>query len=367
MEDLKGQALGAKDKALSVVASNPVAFAVGGVVLVVLILFFTLVFPILKAKNKTFPDVTQTYNSVSNATDTLRNYYCKASYNSCATGNFVSDWVNLSALSNAIKNGCRFLDFEVYDIEGEPHVAVSDSVKFTTKGCYNSIPLNKVFKTVKAEALTTLTSDPLFLNFRIKCDHSSVCDKVAVGLRDYFGAHLLGPRFSYSDNGKNLGETDMAKLRNKVVISADLSNKAILSSKLVEFVNMGAMGVFCKMLRYSELTQSPPSDFDNFVKQNLVVCIPDLVSSSANYDASKALDVGTQFVAMNFQTSDSNLDSYKTEFDGYGFILKPLNLRYYPTQVPDAPPLPPEQSYSTSVSAIKAGTYTTTVNVPNSG
>jgi hypothetical protein len=362
----EGDVSNIKAKAMAVVSGNSTLIKIAGGVVVLIILFFTLIFPIIRSKNKTFPDVTQTYSQVAMPEDTLRNYYCKSSYNSCATGNFVSDWVNLSALSNAIKNGCRLLDFEIYDIDGEPSVAVSASVKFTTKGCYNSIPLNKVFKTIKAEALASFTSDPLFLNFRIKCDHSSVCDKVAVYLRDYFGTNLLGSRFSYSNHGKNFGETTLRELKNKVVVAADMSNKAVGASKLNEFVNMGAMGVHCKLLRYTELTQSPPSDFDNFVLQNLTICIPDLVASSSNYDATKALDVGVQFVAMNFQTADNNLDTYNTEFDGHGFILKPESLRYYPTVVEDAPPLPPEQSYSNAVSAIKAGTYTRTINVPAS-
>jgi hypothetical protein len=333
-------------------------------VVVTLVLFFTLVLPIFTKKNKSFQAVTRTYNQLGDGTDTFRNYYCKASYNSCASGDFVNDWVNLSALSNAIQNGCRFLDFEIYDIGGEPEVAVSASVSFSTKGCYNSIPLAKVFQKVKAEALGTLTADPIILNFRVKCDHAEVCNKMAALLARYFSADLLNNTFGYAKG--RLGVTRMSDLMNKVIISADLSNKTVVNSALGEFVNMGGSSTHCQMLRFTTVTQSPPSDFDTFLNKNLVITIPDLVTSSSNYDSAKVMSLGVQFAAMNFQRNDSNLEAYQTEFDGYGFILKPADLRYYPTEIPDAPPLPPEQRYSNAVTPIRAGNYTRQLVIPAS-
>ena len=57
----------------------------------------------------TDPEVTtvatpKTYNKA------LRNYYIKASHNSCASGEFANDWVDHEALIHAIKFGCRWLD-----------------------------------------------------------------------------------------------------------------------------------------------------------------------------------------------------------------------------------------------------------------
>jgi LacI family transcriptional regulator len=52
----------------------------------------------------------------------LFDYYVKSSYNSCATGNFVNDWVDMCALKNTIKQGYRLLDFEIYDINQLPKI-----------------------------------------------------------------------------------------------------------------------------------------------------------------------------------------------------------------------------------------------------
>ena len=57
----------------------------------------------------------------------LRDYYIKSSYNSCSTGQFQNDWVNLCALENVIKQGCRCLDFEVYEVDGKAVGASQDS------------------------------------------------------------------------------------------------------------------------------------------------------------------------------------------------------------------------------------------------
>ena len=62
----------------------------------------------------------------------LQLFHIKASYNSCASGDYQNDFVSLAALTNAIKNGCRVLDFEIYDLLDEPVVAVVPAASTTT-------------------------------------------------------------------------------------------------------------------------------------------------------------------------------------------------------------------------------------------
>ena len=52
---------------------------------------------------------------------TLSQYVVKASYNSACTGNYV----NTKAVEYVISRGCRFVDFEVFDISDVPYVAFS--------------------------------------------------------------------------------------------------------------------------------------------------------------------------------------------------------------------------------------------------
>ena len=106
----------------------------------------------------------------------FRDFYIKSSYNSCSTGQFKNDWVDLCALTNVIKQGYRVLDFEVYDVNDIAVVATSNSSNFTEKGTYNSIPIQDVIELIASKAvsnsMTTDTCpnafDPLILHFRIK-------------------------------------------------------------------------------------------------------------------------------------------------------------------------------------------------------
>jgi hypothetical protein len=129
----------------------------------------------------------------------LRDYYIKSSYNSCSTGQFKNDWVNLCALENVIKQGCRCLDFEIYEVDGQAVVATSNSTKFTEKGTYNSLSIDSVIKTISEKAVSNSMStehcpnpfDPLFLHFRIKSNHVEIYNSVATSLSNYFGKYLL--------------------------------------------------------------------------------------------------------------------------------------------------------------------------------
>ena len=55
----------------------------------------------------------------------VRDYYIKSSYNSCSCGDFGNGYVSLDALREIIRQGVRFLDFEIYSVGGKAVVAAS--------------------------------------------------------------------------------------------------------------------------------------------------------------------------------------------------------------------------------------------------
>jgi len=132
---------------------------------------------VMSKMSRTFaqPEESTIAISPESAKNKLAQYYIKASYNSCASGDYQNDYVSLAALSNVIANGCRFLDFEVYDLDEIPTVAVSSSNSYMVIGTFNSIPLVDVLKRVKKEAFAVSNSrDPLFLQFRMKTEHVNI-------------------------------------------------------------------------------------------------------------------------------------------------------------------------------------------------
>lgn len=126
----------------------------------------------------------------------LYDYFIKSSFNSCASGDLQNDYVNIESLNLAIRMGCRFLDFEVYTIDGVPSVATStnrDSFHF--KESLNHIPLEEVLKTVKENAMSASGcknhTDPLLLHFRIKTVQRTTYRKMASLLNGLFGTAII--------------------------------------------------------------------------------------------------------------------------------------------------------------------------------
>lgn len=282
----------------------------------------------------------------------LRDFQVKSSYNSCASGNFKNDWVDMCALQNAIRQGCRFLDFEVYSIDGETGISVSATSTFTEKNALNWLPLDDVIKGVADLAFSTLScpnfNDPLFLNFRVKSTNVQVFDDIAKSLDTYLNSRLLPNRFNYEANGTNITARPLVEFIGKAMIIVDKSNVLVESSKLDEFMNLGANSVFCRLLVYNDVIFTPDmNELIEFNKQNVSICLPNLDTTAANYDSSTVYPFGVQFGAMCMQTDDANLVAYNDLFaaNGHAFILKPANLRYFPVTVKEAPPLDKSLSY----------------------
>ena len=308
-----------------------------------------------KARKFAEPAVATIAIAPESAKRALSQYHIKSSYNSCASGDYQNDYVTLAALTNAMKNGCRLLDFEIYDSEEEPIVAVSNSKEYTFKGSYNSIPLAEVLKTVKTEAFTVSNGrDPLFLQFRIKSDHVGICTKTANLLKDNFGDVLLPNQFNYQFGGKNIGSIPLKTFIGKVFIIVDMTNPVVAKSSLAEFVNLGANTSFNRVMSIQELAHNAPTDILDFSAKYMLTCTPEL-DTAANYDSSVGFNQGAQIIAMKFQRQDGTLDLYNKNFNGYAFLLKAKDLQHVETVVEEAPDMPEKYNYGTILSEVKAG------------
>jgi hypothetical protein len=285
----------------------------------------------------------------------FRDYYIKSSYNSCSSGQFKNDWVDLCALTNVIKQGCRVLDFEVYMVNDIAVVASSNSSKFTEKGTYNSIAITDVIKLISEQAVSRSMStetcpnsfDPLFLHFRIKSEHADVYNQIADAIVHFLDSRLLSNEYSYENNGSNLGMVPIKNLLGKVIISVDKIETSI-GPKMNELVNIMGNSAFLRSLSYNDVAHTPDMDeLIDFNKKNMTYCYPNLSYTSNNYNSSIAMQYGVQMCGMCFQTNDTFLQAYKTLFDkaGTAFLLKPLSLRYSQVNIDPPPPIDPSLSY----------------------
>ena len=287
----------------------------------------------------------------------LRDYYIKSSYNSCASGQFKNDWVDLCALSNVIKQGCRVLDFEVYMLNDKTVVATSNSTKFTEKGTYNSIPIEDVIKYISENAISTSMTtetcpnsfDPLFLHFRIKSDNTEVYTQIADALVEYLDSKLLSSEYSYENKGHNLGKVPLKMLLGKVIIMVDkIENNHIRGTKMEELTNIMGNSAFLRSLPYNDVIHTPDMDeLIDYNKKNMTISYPNLSYKSSNYNSSIIMQYGVQMSCMCFQTNDSFLQAYNTLFDKSktAFLLKPKKLRYFPVTIEPPPDIDPSLSY----------------------
>ena len=293
----------------------------------------------------------------------LRDYYIKTAYNCCASGNYKNDFVNLCALKNCIKQGARCLDFEIYSIDNMPVIAVSTSDSFNMKESYNNVPFAKAMDVIATYAFSSGNcpnpDDPLILHFRIKSSSQDIQNAMAYALYNTLEDRLLGPDFSYENNGLNIGALPLANITGKVVIIVDKSNPIFTETLFNEYVNLASNSAFMRGLRYKDVEFTPDKEeLIFFNQQNMTICLPDLSAKNTNYSSPLAMTYGCQMIAMSFQNFDDNLKFYTQYFDdaGTAFVLRPERLRYIPVFIP----IPPAQN-----PAVSSGTTTTNPLGPN--
>jgi hypothetical protein len=283
----------------------------------------------------------------------LRDYYIKTAYNCCSAGIFKNDFVNLCALKNCIKQGARCLDFEIYSVKNLPVIAISSNVDFNVKGSYNSIPFAEAMTVISTYGFSGNTSpnsdDPLILHFRIMSSNPAIQNQMATILFNTLEDRLLGKKFSYENDGVNLGGYRLSFLMGKVVIMVDKSNPLFTSTNLYEYVNIASNSVFLRSMRISDVKYSPdPSELTYYNKQQMTIVLPDTSASNTNYAPTLAKSYGCQMIGMSFQNFDQNLQYYTQMFDdsGSAFILKDEKLRYTPVYIEKPPEQHPNYSYA---------------------
>ncbi len=284
----------------------------------------------------------------------LRDFYVKTAYNCCASGSFSHDFVNDCALENCIQLGARCLDFEVYSFDDKPIISFSTEKNFGVKETYNFLEFDNVMEKIRNMAFTSgiesagnVSSDPLFLHFRIKTEHKNILDSMADSINRHFYDRLLTRRYSYQYGGKDLGDVEMKYLNSKVIIMINnVEPLNVEESKLYEYVNIISGGENMRLIRFKEATLAGDmEEIKNFNKEKMTICLPDRevinpvnndwrqLSHKMIYSNDEKMYVpvgfGIQFVGMSFQNTDSQLKDYINEFNRKktSFILKPKRFR----------------------------------------
>lgn len=312
---------------------------------------------------KDFPTISSINFGNDNYKYLLRDYYVKTAYNACCSGTFKNDFVNICALKSCIKQGARCLDLGIYSIDGEPVIATSSVDDFSVKETYNSVPFAKVIDVINDYAFSGAScpcpNDPLILHLRIMTKKKEVYSKMADEIYNKLETRLLGPSYSYENHGKNLGKMLLSELQGKVIIIVDKTNALFEGTPFDEYVNLASNSIFMRSIRYTNDVKLTPdsNELKEYNKKNMTICLPDLSVNPSNPSSILSMSYGCQFVAMSFQTYDSNMEYYDKLFDksNSAFILKDEKLRYVPVTIPVPPKANPMNSYKDRTSTTVAG------------
>jgi len=282
----------------------------------------------------------------------LRDYYVKTAYNCCAIGDFKNTYVDLCSLENALKQGVRCLDFEIYSMNGRPVVAVSSKDEYYIKETFNSLDLGTVLDYINNYAFSGSkapnSKDPLLLHFRIKSNNKPMYDTMAELIQTKLSSRLLNAKYNNEFSGNNLGAEPITGFMGKIIIIVDKQNPLFEDTKMDEITNIASNAVFMRALREDDVKYTPDyEELVEFNKKNMTISMPNLSSSNANIEAVIHKRYGCQFIAMNYQNYDEHLEFIDSFFEneGHAFVLKPEELRFVPVYIDKPPDQDPKLSF----------------------
>jgi hypothetical protein len=153
------------------------------------------------------------------------------------------------------------------------------------------------------------------------------------------GGYLLPSSASCGGGGcggnalsKNVGEVPIVQLMGKIVIIADIDTSTTFrdaKTSLFEFVNIVSGGTFMTVERYTAVKNGDIIQNVELNKKNLSIVLPDVSPRDDNFDPYVCFNSGIQFIGMNVQNYDANLEYYNAKFGdaGKAIMLKPKDQR----------------------------------------
>lgn len=293
--------------------------------------------------------------TTNNYTCRLKDFYIKSSYNSFCNGTFKNEYVNVCALTNCANQGVRFLDMQIYSLDGVPIVSCSSSNSNYEKNSYNYIDLKTAIQNIYEGFLTPQggisdqSDDPLFLNFRIfySESHKTSFSNQDINIKKKIFYHkVYSAIMSGLGNEDTIIDTDNMRLFSlyqrkfnpnydnereyivtnlpfdqcykKVFIFVNLnhehSSDVVKDTSLNDIVDLYTNDYGMSAVRSDEIADDTIVSYRSLTRQKMVMCMPPLQVSSDNYDFVNAFSNGIQFVSLSFQNKDSYLDNYNSFF-----------------------------------------------------
>ena len=284
----------------------------------------------------------------------LNDYYIKTAYNACSGGSLKNDFVNICNLKTILKQGVRGLDFQIFSVDDKPVVSTSTQDSIYIKETYNYVAFSEVMNIIQNYGFSGSTApnytDPIIIHLRFNSNNQKMYSNLANILKSY-DSLMLGSKYSFENDGLNLGRSPLLTFMNKIILIVDKTNNSFMQNQdFLEYVNLTSNSVFMRAISYNNIINNPDvNELMIYNQTNMTIVLPDNTINPGNPSGILCRTYGCQMVAMRYQYIDNFLEENAVLFDGagYAFVLKPANLRYQVVTIPDPTPQNPQLSYAT--------------------
>ena len=275
----------------------------------------------------------------------LGDMYVASAYNAAHSGYQMYDYTSKKIVLSLLQSGARYLEFNVFNsVFGEKAIPVVSMgyKKGEWKMMVSDTPLEYIFQIIAENAFKVNDGkegvfnpdDPIFIGLNLNTNSNLSClNLIGFLITKYFRDRLLPNDYGYQ-NSDDMADIKISELMGKVVF---FSSDGFQGSGLEEIINYSWDNIDnnpnhnLQRIHYSKLKEPGfiEKKLIDFNKKGLTIVVPHVegVFFNTNYNPIKAFECGCQFVAMEYQYIDSNMDMYITKFKNKSLLLKGDELR----------------------------------------
>lgn len=246
------------------------------------------------------------------------------------------DYCSVKLLKKVIQSGARFLWMDVFNdsLDEFSNAVISSGLeKGNWKLTFSVETFDEVCKTIKETAFSSGNvdnpDDPIFLALNLKTNNNIVTlNRMQKTIYKYFRDELLGPDYSYMRG--DVPNIPMKKLMNKVVIFASAGSEGSNLEEIINYswdndennIRLLSYKSLDKKLTSVDAIKLNPNDVFDYNKKGLTIVIPEENGFfTRNYDPEPYLKTGCQFICVNYQNIDEEMNKYITNYRYSSFKL----------------------------------------------
>jgi len=275
----------------------------------------------------------------------LGDMYVASAYNAAHSGYQMYDYTSKKIVLSLLQSGARYLEFNVFNsVFGDKAIPVVSMgyKKGEWKMMVSDTPLEYIFQIIAENAFKVHDGkegvfnpdDPIFIGLNLNTNSNLSClNLIGFLITKYFRDRLLPNDYGYQ-NSDDMADIKISELMGKVVF---FSSDGFQGSGLEEIINYSWDNIDnnpnhnLQRIHYSKLKEPGFNEkkLIDFNKKGLTIVVPHIEGDffNTNYNPIKAFECGCQFVAMEYQYIDSNMDMYITKFKNKSLLLKDNKLR----------------------------------------